>query len=325
MRKISMREAINEAMHIAFHSDPNVFTMGEDIAVYGGQLRCSYGLVENFGSNRVRDTPISEMAIVGAGVGAALHGKRPIVELSYSDFIGTSFDQILNQAAKIRYMYGGSVNIPLVIRTQGGAGLGNGAQHSQSLEAILAHIPGIRVVMPSNAYDAKGLLLRAIRDNNPVVFYEHKALYKQKCEVPEEPYEIDYTSDVKREGEDLTIVTYSAMVNRSLKAAEELEKEGISVEVLDIRTLEPLDIDPVITSVKKTGRALVVHEACKKGGFGAEIAAQIQEQAFFDLKSEIVRIGAPNVPVPFAVNLEKMYVPEVSLIVDTVRKMMKGN
>ncbi len=325
MRKISMREAINEAMHIAFHSDPNVFTMGEDIAVYGGQLRCSYGLVENFGSNRVRDTPISEMAIVGAGVGAALHGKRPIVELSYSDFIGTSFDQILNQAAKIRYMYGGSVNIPLVIRTQGGAGLGNGAQHSQSLEAILAHIPGIRVVMPSNAYDAKGLLLRAIRDNNPVVFYEHKALYKQKCEVPEEPYEIDYTSDVKREGEDLTIVTYSAMVNRSLKAAEELEKEGISVEVVDIRTLEPLDIDPVITSVKKTGRALVVHEACKKGGFGAEIAAQIQEQAFFDLKSEIVRIGAPNVPVPFAVNLEKMYVPEVSLIVDTVRKMMKGN
>ncbi|MCI8597858.1 MAG: alpha-ketoacid dehydrogenase subunit beta [Lachnospiraceae bacterium] len=325
MRKISMREAINEAMHIAFHSDPNVFTMGEDIAVYGGQLRCSYDLVENFGSNRVRDTPISEMAIVGAGVGAALHGKRPIVELSYSDFIGTSFDQILNQAAKIRYMYGGSVNIPLVIRTQGGAGLGNGAQHSQSLEAILAHIPGIRVVMPSNAYDAKGLLLRAIRDNNPVVFYEHKALYKQKCEVPEEPYEIDYTSDVKREGEDLTIVTYSAMVNRSLKAAEELEKEGISVEVVDIRTLEPLDIDPVITSVKKTGRALVVHEACKKGGFGAEIAAQIQEQAFFDLKSEIVRIGAPNVPVPFAVNLEKMYVPEVSLIVDTVRKMMKGN
>lgn len=325
MRKISMREAINEAMHIAFHSDPNVFTMGEDIAVYGGQLRCSYDLVENFGSNRVRDTPISEMAIVGAGVGAALHGKRPIVELSYSDFIGTSFDQILNQAAKIRYMYGGSVNIPLVIRTQGGAGLGNGAQHSQSLEAILAHIPGIRVVMPSNAYDAKGLLLRAIRDNNPVVFYEHKALYKQKCEVPEEPYEIEYTSDVKREGEDLTIVTYSAMVNRSLKAAEELEKEGISVEVLDIRTLEPLDIDPVITSVKKTGRALVVHEACKKGGFGAEIAAQIQEQAFFDLKSEIVRIGAPNVPVPFAVNLEKMYVPEVSLIVDTVRKMMKGN
>ncbi|OUQ26669.1 alpha-ketoacid dehydrogenase subunit beta [Lachnoclostridium sp. An131] len=325
MRKISMREAINEAMHIAFHSDPNVFTMGEDIAVYGGQLRCSYDLYDNFGSERVRDTPISEMAIVGAGVGAALHGKRPIVELSYSDFIGTSFDQILNQAAKIRYMYGGSVNIPLVIRTQGGAGLGNGAQHSQSLEAILAHIPGIRVVMPSNAYDAKGLLLHAIRDNNPVIFYEHKALYKQKCEVPEEPYEIEYTSDVKREGTDITIVTYSAMVGRSLKAAEELEKEGISVEVIDIRTLEPLDMEPVLASVKKTGRVLIVHEACKKGGFGAELSAQIQEFAFGALKTGVTRIGAPNVPVPFAVNLEKMYVPEVSLIVETVRNLIKNN
>jgi pyruvate dehydrogenase E1 component beta subunit len=322
MRKISMREAINEALHIAFNSDPNVFTLGEDIAVYGGQLRCSYDLVENFGSDRVRDTPISEMAIVGAGVGAALHGKRPIVELSYSDFIGTSFDQILNQAAKLRYMYGGKANVPLVIRTQGGAGLGNGAQHSQSLEAILAHIPGIRVVMPSNAYDAKGLLLRAIRDNNTVVFYEHKALYKIKCEVPEEPYEVEYTSDVKREGEDITIVTYSAMVNRSLQAAEELAAQGVSVEVVDIRALEPLDIGPVIQSVKKTGRAIVVHEACVKGGFGAELAAQIQELAFGSLKAPILRIGAPNVPVPFAVNLERAYVPEVTLIKETALKCL---
>jgi len=323
MRKISMREAINEALHIAFNSDPNVFTLGEDIAVYGGQLRCSYDLVDNFGSDRVRDTPISEMAIIGAGVGAALHGKRPIVELSYSDFIGTSFDQILNQAAKLRYMYGGKANIPLVIRTQGGAGLGNGAQHSQSLEAILAHIPGIRVVMPSNAYDAKGLLLHAIRDNNTVVFYEHKALYKIKCEVPEEPYEVEYTSDVKRRGSDITIVTYSAMVNRSLQAAEELAAQGVSVEVVDIRSLEPLDIGPVIESVKKTGRALVVHEACLKGGFGAELAAQIQEQAFDSLKAPILRIGAPNVPVPFAVNLERAYVPEVTLIKETALKCLK--
>ena len=322
MRKISMREAINEALHIAFNSDPNVFTLGEDIAVYGGQLRCSYDLVDNFGSERVRDTPISEMAIIGAGVGAALHGKRPIVELSYSDFIGTSFDQILNQAAKLRYMYGGKANIPLVIRTQGGAGLGNGAQHSQSLEAILAHIPGIRVVMPSNAYDAKGLLLHAIRDNNTVVFYEHKALYKIKCEVPEEPYEVEYTSDVKREGSDITIVTYSAMVNRSLQAAEELAAQGVSVEVVDIRSLEPLDIEPVIKSVKKTSRAIIVHEACIKGGFGAELAAQIQEQAFGSLKAPILRIGAPNVPVPFAVNLERAYVPEVTLIKETVLKSL---
>ena len=323
MKKMSMRDAINDAMHTAFNSDPNVFTMGEDIAVYDGQLRCSYDLYENFGGERVRDTPISEMAIVGAGVGAALHGKRPIVELSYSDFIGTSFDAILNQAAKIRYMYGGKVNIPLVIRTQGGAGLGNGAQHSQSLEAIIAHIPGIRVVMPSNAYDAKGLLLTAIRDNNPVFFIEHKALYKQKCEVPEEPYEIPYTADVKREGTDISIITYSAMVPKSLEAAEKLAEEGISVEVVDIRTLEPLDIDTILASVKKTGRCLIVHEACRKGGFGAELAAEIQEGAFDSLKTHIDRIGAPNVPVPFAVNLEKKFVPQTEEIEEAVRNIMK--
>lgn len=324
MRKISMREAVNEALHIAFNSDKNVFMMGEDIAVYGGQLRCSYGLVENFGSERVLDTPISEMAIVGAGVGAALTGKRPIVELSYLDFLGTGFDQILNQAAKIRYMYGGSVNIPLVIRTQCGAGLGNGAQHSQSLEAILAHIPGIRVVMPSNAYDAKGLLLHAIRDNNPVVFIEHKALYKVKCEVPEEPYEVEYTPDVKRAGSDVTIISYSAMVNRSLQAAEKLAaEEGIQAEVVDVRALEPLDMQPIFRSVRKTGRVVVVHEACKKGGFGAELAAQIQEQVFPALKGPVLRVGAPDVPVPFAANLERVYVPEAARIIEAVHACLQ--
>jgi pyruvate dehydrogenase E1 component beta subunit len=315
MRKISMREAVNEALHIAFNSDSNVFTMGEDIAVYGGQLRCSYDLLDNFGPERVRDTPISEMAIVGAGVGASMIGKRPIVELSYIDFIGTSFDQILNQAAKMRYMYGGHVNMPLVIRTQCGAGLGNGAQHSQSLEAILAHIPGIRVVMPSNAYDAKGLLLHAIRDNNPVVFIEHKALYKVKCEVPEEPYEIEYMPDIKRQGKDLTIVTYSAMVNRSLEAAEQLQKEhGIEVEVVDVRALEPLDMEPIIHSIEKTQCAVIVHEACEKGGFGGELVAQIQQNAFKSLKAPILRVAAPNVPVPFAVNLEMSYLPDKAKI-----------
>lgn len=193
MRKISMREAINEALHTAFNSDPTIFSAGEDIAVYGGQLRCSYDLIKNFGEKRIFDTPISETAIVGLSIGSSMLGLRPVVEISYIDFLGTCFDQVMNQAAKLRYMYGGMVSLPLVIRTQCGAGLGNGAQHSQSLEALLAHIPGIRVVMPSNAYDAKGLLLRAIRDNNPVVFIEHKALYKTKCEVPEEPYECDYT------------------------------------------------------------------------------------------------------------------------------------
>lgn len=323
MRKISMREAINEALHTAFNSDKDIFSIGEDIATYGGQLRCSYDLLDNFGKDRVRDTPISEIAIIGAGVGSALMGKRPIVELSYIDFIGVCFDQILNQAAKIRYMYGGHVNIPLVIRTQCGAGLGNGAQHSQSLEAILAHVPGIRVVMPSNAYDAKGLLLRAIRDNNPVVFIEHKALYKKKCEVPEEPYEIEYCCDVKREGKDLTIITYSAMVDVSLQAAEKLAEEGIDVEVVDIRTVEPLDIDTIAASVKKTKHAVVVHEACKKGGFGAEIIAQIQEQLLEELESPILRVAAPNVPVPFAVGLEKSYVPKPEQVIEAVKKSLK--
>lgn len=305
MRKISMRQAINEALHIAFNSDPNVFSIGEDIATYGGQLRCSYDLIEDFGGDRIMDTPISENAIVGTAIGSSIVGLRPVVELSYVDFIGVCFDQIMNQAAKLRYMYGGRVSLPLVIRTQGGAGLGNGAQHSQSLEAILAHIPGIRVVMPSNAYDAKGLLLHAIRDNNPVVFIEHKALYKKKCEVPEEPYECDYCCDIKKEGTDITFVAYSSMVDQSLKAAAELEKEGISAEVVDIRSLEPFDADTVIKSVEKTGRAVVAHEANVKGGFGAEIASTIQERAFDSLKAPVQRVGAPNVPVPFAPVLEQ--------------------
>jgi pyruvate dehydrogenase E1 component beta subunit len=318
MRKISMREAVNEALQIAFLSDDSVFTMGEDIAVYGGQLRCSYGLLENYGADRVIDTPISETAIVGAGVGAALLGLRPVVELSYIDFIGVCFDQILNQAAKLRYMYGGSVNIPLVIRTQCGAGLGNGAQHSQSLESILAHIPGIRVVMPSNAYDAKGLLLHAIRDNNPVVFIEHKALYKVKCEVPEEPYECEYTCTIKRAGKDLTIVTYSAMVNQALLAAEKLAEEGIDVEIIDVRSLEPFDSATIIESVKKTGRLVIVHEACRKGGFGAEIAAVVQEAVFDSLKVSIRRVAAPDVPVPFAPVLEKSFLPNKDNIIEAV-------
>ncbi len=323
MRKISMREAVNEALHIAFQSDGRIFTMGEDIAVYGGQLRCSYGLVENFGPERVMDTPISETAIVGAGIGAAMLGMRPVVELSYIDFIGVCFDQILNQMAKLRYMYGGNIRIPMVLRTQCGAGLGNGAQHSQSLEAILANIPGIRILIPSNAYDAKGLLLRAIRDNNPVIFIEHKALYKRKCEVPEEPYECDYCCDIKREGKDVTIVTYSAMVDQSLLAAEELAGAGIEAEVIDIRSIEPLDAATIIASVKKTGHAVVVHEACRKGGFGAELAAQIQEEAFAELKKPILRVGAPNVPVPFAPNLEKAYVPDKDNIIQAVRDCLK--
>jgi pyruvate dehydrogenase E1 component beta subunit len=324
MRKLSMRQAVNEALHIAFNSDPAVFSLGEDIAVYGGQLRCSYDLAENFGEKRIMDTPISENAIVGTAIGASMVGLRPVVELSYVDFIGVCFDQIMNQAAKLRYMYGGRVSLPLVIRTQGGAGLGNGAQHSQSLEAVLAHIPGIRVVMPSNAYDAKGLLLRAVRDNNPVVFIEHKALYKKKCEVPEEPYECEYCCEIKRKGRDITLISYSAMVNPCLKAAGELEKKGVQAEVIDIRSLEPFDAETVLASVRRTGRAVVVHEANVKCGFGAEIAAVIGEEAFGYLKAPVRRVGAPNVPVPFAPVLESAYLPDWEDIVKAAEACLRG-
>lgn len=322
MRKLSMRQAINEALHIAFNSDSNVFSIGEDIAVYGGQLRCSYDLIEHFGPERIMDTPISENAIIGTAIGSSMLGLRPVVEISYIDFIGVCFDQIMNQAAKLRYMYGGRVSLPLVIRTQGGAGLGNGAQHSQSLEALLAHIPGIRVVIPSNAYDAKGLLLHAIRDNNPVVFIEHKGLYKRKCEVPEEPYECDYTCDIKKEGKDITIAAYSSMVDQALKAAETLKEEGIEAEIVDVRCLEPFDADTIIKSVKKTGRVVVAHEACVKGGFGAEIASVIQEKAFDYLKKPIKRIGAPNVPVPFAPVLEDAYLPNSQDILKAAKSIL---
>lgn len=323
MRKISMRQAINEALHIAFNSDPNVFSIGEDIAVYGGQLRCSYDLIEHFGPERIMDTPISENAIIGTAIGSSMLGLRPVVEISYIDFIGVCFDQIMNQAAKLRYMYGGRVSLPLVIRTQGGAGLGNGAQHSQSLESLLAHIPGIRVVIPSNAYDAKGLLLRSIRDNNPVVFIEHKGLYKRKCEVPEEPYECDYTCDIKREGDDITIIAYSSMVDQARKAAEKLKEEGIEAEIIDVRCLEPFDAETVIKSVKKTGRAVVAHEACVKGGFGAEIASVIQEKAFEYLKKPVKRVGAPNVPVPFAPVLEDAYLPNAQDILKAAESVLQ--
>lgn len=322
MRKLSMRQASNEALHIAFNSDSNVFSIGEDIAVYGGQLRCSYDLIEHFGPERIMDTPISENAIIGTAIGSSMLGLRPVVEISYIDFIGVCFDQIMNQAAKLRYMYGGRVSLPLVIRTQGGAGLGNGAQHSQSLEALLAHIPGIRVVIPSNAYDAKGLLLHAIRDNNPVVFIEHKGLYKRKCEVPEEPYECDYTCDIKKEGKDITIAAYSSMVDQALKAAETLKEEGIEAEIVDVRCLEPFDADTIIKSVKKTGRVVVAHEACVKGGFGAEIASVIQEKAFDYLKKPIKRVGAPNVPVPFAPVLEDAYLPNSQDILKAAKSIL---
>lgn len=318
MANISVREAINDALHTAMRSSKDIYMMGEDIAHYGGQLRCTYGLVEEFGEERVRDAPISEAAILGAGTGSSLVGKRPIIEIPYIDFIGICFDQIMNQAAKLRYMYGGHVEVPLVIRTQCGAGLGNAAQHSQSLESILAHIPGLRVVIPSTPYDAKGLLLHAIQDNNPVFFIEHKALYNKKGEVPEDPYEIEYSSDIKRKGNDISIITYSSMVWQALEAAKQLDEEGISVEVVDLRVLEPLDMNTVIESVKKTNHALVLHEAVKKGGFGGEIVSQLVEEAYENIKAPIKRVAAPDVPVPYSKKLEDAFLPSVEEIKEAV-------
>jgi pyruvate dehydrogenase E1 component beta subunit len=269
----------------------------------------------------VRNTPISEAAIAGGAVGAALTGMRPILELQFSDFITIAMDQLVNQAAKLRYMYGGKGKVPLVLRTPAGSGTGAAAQHSQSLEAWVAHIPGLKVVQPSTAYDAKGLLKAAMDDDNPVIFYEHKLLYKTKGDVPEEPYSIPLgKADVKRIGKDVTVVATSIMVHKALEAAAELEKEGIDVEVIDPRTLVPLDEETIIKSVKKTGRLIVVHEAVKRGGFGGEIASIIAESEAFDyLDAPIKRLGGLPIPIPYNPTLEKAAVPQITDIIQAVK------
>ena len=261
--------------------DENVFLIGEDIGLHGGVFGVTEGLYQKYGFERVKQTPISESAIIGAAIGSSMLGLRPVAEIMYFDFIATAMDQVINQAAKIRYMSGGQLKLPLVIRTQAGAGRGKAAQHSQYLEALFFHIPGIKIVLPSNPYDAKGMLKTAIRDNDPVLFIENAFLYNLEGEVPEDDYLIPFgQAKVVKEGIDITIVSYSMMLNRCLNAAAELEKKGISVEVIDLRTIQPLDIDTVIYSVKKTNKLLVVHESYKKGGIGAEIASQVMERAF---------------------------------------------
>lgn len=277
-----------------------------------------------FGPERIRDTPISESALAGSAVGAAMTGMRPIVELQFSDFITIAMDQLVNQGAKIRYMFGGKARVPMVVRTPGGSGTGAAAQHSQSLEAWMAHIPGLKVVQPATPYDAKGLLKAAIDDDNPVIFYEHKLLYKTKGPVPEEPYAIPLgQADIKREGTDITVIATSIMVHRALEAAETLSREGISVEVLDPRTLVPLDEESIVQSVKKTGRVLIVHEAVKRGGFGGEIAGVIAESEAFDyLDAPIRRLGGAAVPIPYNPVLERAAVPQVEDIVQAVRELV---
>ncbi|BBH24241.1 TPP-dependent acetoin dehydrogenase complex, E1 protein subunit beta [Paenibacillus baekrokdamisoli] len=323
-RLISYSEAINEALQEEMRRDADIVLMGEDIGSYGGVFKVTKGLYNEFGAERVIDMPISETGFIGAGVGAAMTGLIPIIEIMWIDFTLVALDQIVNQAAKMKYMSGGQTSIPLVIRTQGGGGRGNGAQHSQSLETIFAHIPGLKVVAPSTPYDAKGLLKSAVREGSPVIFIEHKMLYNQKGHVPLESYTIPLgQADIKRRGKDVTIVTLSRMVPFSLEAAELLSKEGIEVEVIDLRTLVPLDIAAVIQSVKQTHRLVIVHEATGAYGWGAEISARIQEEAFDELDAPIIRVTAENTPVPYNMNLEKEMLPQTIDIVNAVRKTIR--
>ncbi len=323
MRKIRYVQALNEALREEMLRDERVFLMGEDIAIYGGAYQVTRGLYDEFGPERVRDTPISEAAIAGAAAGAAMIGVRPVAELMYIDFSTIATDQLINIAAKNRYMFGGKSIVPVVYRTQGGAGRGIAEHHSQSLEAWYEHVPGMFVVMPSTPFDAKGLLKTCIRDDNPKMFIEHKMLYGAEGDVPENEYTVPLgVADVKREGTDVTVVAYSRMVPLALEAAEELAKGGISAEVIDPRTLKPLDIDTIINSVKKTNKAVVVHEGYRTCGVGAEIAAQIMEKAFDYLDAPVLRVAGEDVPIPMSPVLEEAAIPSKEKIVDAIKRVV---
>jgi pyruvate dehydrogenase E1 component beta subunit len=321
MPELSYREAVRDAMSTAMRRDDDVFIMGEDIAEMGGSMGVTQGLLDEFGPERVRNTPISEMAIVGSGIGAAMAGMRPIVEIMYEDFLTLSLEQIVNQAAKHRYMSGGQVTVPLTIRTQGGAGWSPGAQHAQQLEAWLVHIPGLKVAYPSTPEDVRGLLWTAIHDDNPVVLFEHRLLYPVKGEVPEQLEPIPFgQARVVREGTDVTVIAIGPLVHRSLEAAKQAEEEGISVEIVDPRTLQPLDEETLVASVKKTNRAVVAHEAVTRMGFGAEVTAVLQHQAFDYLDAPIERVGAKFTPLPFAPVMEQYVVPHAEDVLAAIRR-----
>ena len=326
MRELSYAEALREGLRQAMTADPRVFLIGEDIGVYGGAFGVSAGLLQEFGEGRVIDTPISEAGIAGACIGAALTGMRPVGEIQFMDFVTLTMEQLVLQAAKVRFMFGGKASVPMVLRMPGGSGTGAAAQHSESLENWFVHVPGLKVVMPSTPYDAKGLLLAAIDDNNPVLFIEHKLLYKTRGDVPEEAYRLPLSQTrVAREGKHLTVVATSVMVSRALAAAEELAKEGIELEVVDPRTLKPLDDAPIIASVVKTGRALVVHEAVEMGGFGGEIVARIASSEAFDyLEAPVRRLAGLDIPIPYNRELEYHTVPQVESIVREARKLVRG-
>ncbi|MEW6266747.1 MAG: alpha-ketoacid dehydrogenase subunit beta [Thermodesulfobacteriota bacterium] len=320
MPNLNFAQALNDALKIEMRRDPNVYVAGEDVGTYGGIFGVTAGLIQEFGEKRVRDTPITESAIIGTAVGAAVGGLRPVAELMFVDFIGVALDQLYNQAAKMKYMFGGKAKIPLVLRASCGAGIGAAAQHSQCLEAWFMHVPGLKVVMPSTPADAKGLLIASIRDDNPVVFLEHKMLYGLTGEVPEGEYTVPLgQAEVKRTGADVTVVATATMVQKSLEAAEKLAGEGISVEVVDPRTLSPLDEETILNSVRKTHRLVIVHEEVKFAGSGAEIAAMAAEKAFDYLDAPILRVAAPFSPVPFSQPLEQEFIPGTDKIVAAIR------
>jgi len=323
MAKMKYREALRAALQEEMERDERVFVVGEGIGERGGSYKVTEGLLAQFGSSRVIDTPLSEAGFVGLGVGAAIAGQRPVVEMLFIDFLMLAMDQVVNQAAKYRFMSGGEGRVPLVIRTQGGAGNSLAGQHSQSLEALFYHVPGLKVVMPSTPHDAKGLLKAAIRDDDPVIFIEHKLLYMTDGEVADEPFVIPLgQAEIKRPGSDVTLVTWSHMVLKCLQAAEQLATEGISTEVIDLRTLVPMDVDTVLDSVRRTGHLVIAQEAVKRGGVGSDVAAMVAERAFESLRAPIVRVAGMNTVIPFNLALEKAMVPQVADIVAGVRSAL---
>jgi pyruvate dehydrogenase E1 component beta subunit len=326
MRELTYAEALREGLRQAMTADSRVFMIGEDIGVYGGAFGVSAGLLAEFGAERIIDTPISEAGIAGACVGAALAGMRPVGEIQFMDFVTLTMEQLVLQAAKVRFMFGGKASVPMVLRMPGGSGTGAAAQHSESLENWFVHVPGLKVVMPATPYDAKGLLLASIDDNNPVIFVEHKLLYKSKGPVPEEPYRIPLAqTQVVREGSHVTVIATSIMVSRAQQAADELAKEGIELEIIDPRTLKPLDDAPIFESVKKTGRAMVVHEAVEMGGFGGEVVARIASSEAFDyLEAPIRRLAGKDIPIPYNRELERATVPQAEDIIAEARKLARG-
>lgn len=324
MKKMTMVQALNDALHIVMEENKKVFVLGEDVGKMGGDFGVTRGLYEKFGAERVRDTPLSEAAIIGTAVGAAMVGMRPVAEIMFADFLTTCYDQIVNNAAKVHYMFDGQFKSPIVIRTACGAGFGGGPHHSQSVEGWFMNVPGLVIVAPSTPYDAKGLLIASVENDNPILFLEHKALYRTKEDVPEEKFIVPLRkAKIGREGKDVTIVASMWMYHLALNAAEDLAAEGISAEVIDLRTLRPWDHETVLESVARTGRAVVVNEAPKIGGLSADVSAVISEEAFSFLKSPVQRVAALDTPIPFSLILEKLILPDKEKIISAVHKTLK--